>query len=71
MNAHVPVTADMALRLAKVFNTSAELWVGLQKQYDLWHAEHGLNNEWQKVRTLPALENSLFKTTSSKHEYRE
>lgn len=29
------VTADTALRLAKVFNTSPELWMNLQAQHDL------------------------------------
>jgi addiction module HigA family antidote len=29
------VTADTALRLAKFFGTSAELWLGLQKDYEL------------------------------------
>ena len=29
------ITADTALRLAKFFGTSAELWLGLQKDYEL------------------------------------
>ncbi|MBM3494805.1 MAG: HigA family addiction module antidote protein [Armatimonadetes bacterium] len=29
------VTADTALRLARYFGTSAELWLNLQAQYDL------------------------------------
>ena len=32
------VTADTALRLSHVFGTSAELWLGLQSDWDLWHA---------------------------------
>jgi addiction module HigA family antidote len=32
------VTADTALRLAKLLDTSAELWLGLQNDWDLWHA---------------------------------
>ena len=28
------VTADMALRLARFFGTSSELWMGLQAEYD-------------------------------------
>ena len=39
VNERAPVTADMALRLAKVFNITPNLWLGLQKEYDLWHAE--------------------------------
>ena len=29
------ITADTALRLAKFFGVSAELWLGLQKDYEL------------------------------------
>jgi len=29
------ITADTALRLARYFGTSAELWMGLQAEYDL------------------------------------
>ena len=29
------ITADTALRLAKYFGTSAELWIGLQTEHDL------------------------------------
>ncbi len=29
------ITADTALRLSKCFGTSAEVWMGLQKDYDL------------------------------------
>lgn len=33
------VSADMAYRLAAAFGTSAELWAGLQMQFDLHQAE--------------------------------
>jgi addiction module HigA family antidote len=36
INGRVPVTPDMAMRLAGVFGTEAELWVNMQAQYDLW-----------------------------------
>lgn len=29
------ITAETALRLGRYFNTSADLWLGLQQQYDL------------------------------------
>jgi addiction module HigA family antidote len=32
------VTPETALVLADVFGTSPELWINLQKNYDLWHA---------------------------------
>ena len=33
------VTPDTALRLARVLGVSAEFWLGLQQDWDLWHAE--------------------------------
>jgi plasmid maintenance system antidote protein VapI len=32
------ISAEMALRLAKAFNTTPELWLNLQENYDLWNA---------------------------------
>lgn len=32
------VTPDTALRLAHVLGTSADFWLGLQLDWDLWHA---------------------------------
>lgn len=32
------ISPDMAYRLAAAFGTSAELWAGMQLQYDLFHA---------------------------------
>ena len=32
------VTPDTALRLARVLGMSAEFWLGLQLDWDLWHA---------------------------------
>lgn len=34
------ISADMALRLAALLGTSAELWLGMQSSYDLWRAEN-------------------------------
>ena len=40
------VTADTALRLARFFGTSAEMWTGLQADYDLRLARY------EKARTI-------------------
>jgi addiction module HigA family antidote len=40
------ITADTALRLARFFNTTAELWTGLQADYDLRLARYA------KARTI-------------------
>lgn len=39
INGRAGVSPEMAIRLSKVFNTSAESWLQQQMQYDLWHAE--------------------------------
>lgn len=36
------VTPDTALRLARVLGMSADFWLGLQLDWDLWHAMHGV-----------------------------
>ena len=34
------ITSDTALRLARVLGMSADFWLGLQVDWDLWHAMH-------------------------------
>ncbi len=42
------ITADTALRLGKYFGTSAELWTGLQVDYDLRRAKRDV---WPKIES--------------------
>jgi addiction module HigA family antidote len=51
VNERGTVTPDMALRLSKAFKTTPTLWLNLQKEYDLWHAEHE-SVSWRKARTV-------------------
>jgi addiction module HigA family antidote len=39
INGNRALTPEMACKLADAFNTSVELWLGLQSDYDLWHAK--------------------------------
>jgi addiction module HigA family antidote len=32
------ITSDTALRLARVLGMSADFWLGLQQDWELWHA---------------------------------
>ena len=49
------ITADTALRLARFFGTSAEMWLGLQAGYDLRIARRAKGSEIEKrVRQLAA-----------------
>ena len=36
LNGRAGVSAEMAVRLSKALGTNADLWLGLQMQYDLW-----------------------------------
>ena len=45
------ITADTALRLATYFGTSAEFWLGMQSDYDLWIAAK--DKSLRKVRPRP------------------
>ena len=39
LNGRAGISPEMAVRLSIAFDTSAESWLNLQVQYDLWHAE--------------------------------
>ena len=41
IHARRAVTPDTALRFAQVTGMSADFWLGLQLDWDLWHAMHG------------------------------
>jgi addiction module HigA family antidote len=42
------ITADTALRLARFFGVSPELWLGLQAEYDLRIARHTIGKDIEK-----------------------
>ena len=48
------VTADTALRLATFFGTSEGFWLGLQADYDLEEARHGIGKELLRVEQARA-----------------
>ena len=48
-----PVTPAMALRLGKLCGNGSDLWLNLQKRYDLQRAEKELR---EKIKAIPTLE---------------
>ncbi|MGA9531977.1 MAG: HigA family addiction module antitoxin [Anaerolineales bacterium] len=51
------ITADTALRLARFFGTSPELWLGLQKDYELDVAMDEMGDRIEReVRTYASLD---------------
>ena len=51
INERGAITPDMALRLARAFDTTPDLWLNLQNNHDLWQAENR-SVEWQRVKPL-------------------
>ena len=47
------ISADMALRLQDALGTSAEMWLGMQKQYELWTASRG-----KRTKVTPILQHA-------------
>jgi addiction module HigA family antidote len=39
LNGHASISADMALRIGKLFHTNPEFWMWLQSQHALWEAD--------------------------------
>jgi antitoxin HigA-1 len=48
------VTPSIALSLAEAFDTTPQLWLNLQQNYDLWIEEH------EHVHVKPILKNGAF-----------
>ena len=48
VNERGSITPDLALRLSRAFDTTPGFWLNLQKNYDLWQAEHE-SKEWLSV----------------------
>lgn len=47
----VSITADTALRLGKYFGTSAEMWLNMQRKYDLEKARIEIGEDLEKIET--------------------
>ncbi|HLH94979.1 MAG TPA: HigA family addiction module antitoxin [Xanthobacteraceae bacterium] len=47
------VSAEMAVRLGAYMANGPRLWLDLQSDFDLWHAEAKLKNEVAKIKPAP------------------
>ncbi len=50
INGHAGITAEMAILLSKAFNTTPDLWLNMQRNYDLWHAGQRIGKRANKVK---------------------
>ena len=39
INGHLGVSPELAVKLSEAFGNTAQFWVNLQNNYELWHAE--------------------------------
>ena len=51
INQRKGVTPEMALRLSQAFSTTLELWLNLQRNYDLWQAAQN-SVGWQDIEPV-------------------
>ena len=52
INCHTGISPEMAIRLSIALNTSSEMWLNLQTNYELWKAEHGRKKLLKQVSTI-------------------
>ncbi len=51
LNGRAGISPEMAIRLAKAFDTTPESWLNQQQQYDLWQAlQSGVDIKVKKLR---------------------
>jgi addiction module HigA family antidote len=48
------VTPQMALRLGRLFGNGPEIWLRMQQDYDLWHANSAMKAELEGIKPLDA-----------------
>ena len=48
------ITAEMATRLGKYCGNGPELWLNMQRAYDLWQAQHALADALDSIPTRAA-----------------
>jgi len=51
INERGSITPDMALRLSRAFETTPDLWLNLQQNYDLWQAVHN-SDDWKMIEAI-------------------
>ena len=58
-----PVTVEMALRIGRLVGNGPGLWLRMQQNHDLWHAERGLRNELKKITPVKTPPSTSTATT--------
>jgi len=53
VNGHQGISVEMALRLSKALGTSSDIWINLQKDFDLWKARNLVNLDNVRIIIQP------------------
>jgi addiction module HigA family antidote len=43
INGHLKISPELAVKLSEAFGNSAQFWINLQNNYELWYAEKKVN----------------------------
>ncbi len=49
-----PITVEMALRIGKLAGNGPGMWLRMQQNHDLWHAEQDMGYALKKIPTMQA-----------------
>ena len=52
VNCRKSVTPEMAMRLSKATNTTPQLWMNLQSNYDLWHLAREKREVFSNIKPI-------------------
>jgi addiction module HigA family antidote len=50
LNEQAGISVEMALRLSKAFGTTPNVWINMQRSYDLWQAQRNPKIDLSRVR---------------------
>lgn len=51
-----PVTPETALRIGTYFGNGPDLWLNLQRSYDLWHARKALATDLARIKSIAPID---------------
>jgi len=43
VNGHAGISPELAVKLSEAFGNTAQFWINLQNNYELWHVERKIN----------------------------
>ena len=56
LHGHRSLTADIAIRLARLIGGTADSWLRIQQAVDLWDLEHSNSKLYAGIKRLPVLQ---------------